>query len=270
VSRLVLQSGDREYVATGDPVDISIPLRFDGPQPGFFGADAATARPMHAGDFIGDTRLGGSCNAEHLDLIPHCNGTHTECIGHITNERIAVNDMAMRALYLAQVVTIATAPAGEVHEQDWQKPSKKDRLITQDALHKALTDADLSAVDALIIRTLPNDKEKTRREWPIDQTPYFSVEAMRWIVERNVRHLLVDTPSVDRLDDAHLDAHRIFWGLASGSRSVHDATRAHATITEMIYVPDRIDDGLHLLALQIAPFVSDAAPSRPLLYRIAA
>jgi hypothetical protein len=38
------------------------------------------------------------------------------------------------------------------------------------------------------------------------------------------------------------------------------------TITEMIYVRDEVADGLYLLNLQIAPFVSDAAPSRPLLY----
>jgi hypothetical protein len=36
----------------------------------------------------------------------------------------------------------------------------------------------------------------------------------------------------------------------------------------MIYVPDEISDGEYLLNLQIAPFVSDASPSRPVLFKI--
>ena len=35
----------------------------------------------------------------------------------------------------------------------------------------------------------------------------------------------------------------------------------------MIYVPNEIEDGEYLLNLQIAPFESDCAPSRPLLLR---
>ncbi|RMF59615.1 MAG: cyclase family protein, partial [Calditrichaeota bacterium] len=33
-------------------------------------------------------------------------------------------------------------------------------------------------------------------------------------------------------------------------------------------VPDRVEDGVYLLNLQIPGFVSDAAPSRPLLFEI--
>jgi len=40
----------------------------------------------------------------------------------------------------------------------------------------------------------------------------------------------------------------------------------NSTITELIYVPNEIDDGPYLLNLQIAPFTSDASPSRPLLF----
>ena len=36
----------------------------------------------------------------------------------------------------------------------------------------------------------------------------------------------------------------------------------------MIFVPNKIIDGKYLLNLQFAPFVSDASPSRPILYQI--
>src|SRR5947199_6913443 len=74
----------------GEFFDISIPLRFNGPQPNAFGVEPASSTACQYGDLVGDTRRGGSCNFEQITLIPHCNGTHTECVGHITNERISI------------------------------------------------------------------------------------------------------------------------------------------------------------------------------------
>jgi hypothetical protein len=44
------------------------------------------------------------------------------------------------------------------------------------------------------------------------------------------------------------------------------AARPGATVTEMVFVPADVPDGLYALALHLPPFVTDAAPSRPLLY----
>src|SRR5688500_14959896 len=74
------------------PIDIAIPLDFDGEQPRAFGVEPATSVACEYGSLVGDTRRGGSCNFERVTFIPHCNGTHTECVGHITNERISVLD----------------------------------------------------------------------------------------------------------------------------------------------------------------------------------
>ena len=71
-------------------IDISIPLNFNGEQPNTYGVDRATSKPFQNGEFIGDTRKGGPCNFETYSFTPHCNGTHTECIGHITDERIDI------------------------------------------------------------------------------------------------------------------------------------------------------------------------------------
>jgi len=46
---------------------------------------------------------------------------------------------------------------------------------------------------------------------------------------------------------------------------VNEQSRIDSTITELIYVPNEVLDGAYLLNLQIAPFESDASPSRPLL-----
>ena len=88
-------------------------------------------------------------------------------------------------------------------------------------------------------------------------------KASSWIVSREVASLVVDLPSLDRGDDPSLAAHRAYWGLPAGGRRAAEASRATALVTELAYVPDRMLDGLYLLELQIAPFASDAAPSRP-------
>ena len=89
---------------------------------------------------------------------------------------------------------------------------------------------------------------------------------MKYIVELGIKHLLVDTPSVDRLfDEGVLSAHNIFWETKEKKLNLNALNK---TITEMIFVPDNIKDGKYLLNLQFAPFVADAAPSRPILYKI--
>ena len=95
---------------------------------------------------------------------------------------------------------------------------------------------------------------------------FFTIEAMNYIVELGIKHLLVDMPSVDRLfDDGVLSAHNIFWETKEKKLNLNALNK---TITEMIFVPDNIKDGEYLLNLQFAPFVADAAPSRPILYKI--
>ena len=70
---------------------IAIPLQFDGPQPNTYGVAAATSKAYEQGGWVGDVRRGGSCNFETYTFTPHCNGTHTECVGHIAAERISVH-----------------------------------------------------------------------------------------------------------------------------------------------------------------------------------
>lgn len=240
-------------------IDISIPMRFNGPQPNAYGAEPATSAACGYGSLIGDTRRGGSCNFERVTIIPHCNGTHTECVGHITQERISVRECLQDVFVGAALVSVGT------------QTSDGDEVIDQNVLEDAMRRAnrDNRFRDALIVRTLANDDSKLTRTYDEDNIPpYFTTNAMKWIVGSGFKHLLVDLPSIDRLfDDGKLANHRIFWNVDPGSREVNAGTRVHSTITELIYVPDEVKDGEYLLNLQIAPWDADAAPSRPILFR---
>jgi kynurenine formamidase len=251
-------------------IDLSIPLRFDGPQPNAFGVGIATA------DDLGDTREDSSVNFERYTLVPHCNGTHTECVGHITHKRISVRSCLQDALMNAVLVTIE--PVTETVDEYLGALEVGDWLITRDALESALYDigssveikppADAGGTAlALIVRTLPNSDEKLIADYGDENiSPYFTNDAMRLIVERGFEHLLVDMPSIDRLyDGGHLSNHRIFWNIRPGSFETDENTRVGSTVTEMIYAPDEVADGNYLLNLQIAPFESDCAPRRPVL-----
>ncbi len=255
-----------------DPIDISIPLNFNGQQPNAYGVEAAWSKPCEAGDLVGDTRRGGSVNFEQYTFIPHCNGTHTECVGHITHERISVRDCLKDIFIPAVLVSVEPVLAGAGDESYVVEFGSHDRLITRasvEARLEALTYVRATDTTALIIRTLPNHDGKLTRQYGDVVPPFFSTEAMEYIVEIGFKHLLVDMPSVDRLfDGGKLPNHRIFWNVEPGSFEIHADTRINSTITELIYVPNEVADGEYLLNLQIAPFQSDASPSRPVLFRL--
>jgi kynurenine formamidase len=250
-------------------VDISIPLKFNGEQPNAYGVEKASSTACESGDLVGDTRRGGSCNFEQYTLIPHCNGTHTECVGHITNERISVRDCLQDVFIPAALISV-------IPEQ-----TDGELLLTKELIEIAVTQAETRAgrsvflqddklPTALIIRTLPNDDSKLTRAYLDDIPPYFTTEAMEYIVELGIKHLLVDMPSIDRIyDEGKLANHRIFWNVEPGSFELNENSRVNNTITELIYVPNEVEDGNYLLNLQIAPFESDAAPSRPIIFKIA-
>ncbi len=249
------------------PVDIAISMDFYGPQPNTYGIPPAKAQAFEGQGFVGDVRRGGSCNFEIHTLTPHCNGTHTECVGHIASQRLSLHTMLRESFFPATLVSIRPLSPQETTDSYLPAPDPQDRLITRDALLEAVAPPSRAWLQALVIRSLPNDSSKLGRDYSEESPPYFSLEAMQLIRSWGVQHLLVDMPSVDRmLDEGRLENHHIFWGVDSGSHDVAPERASHATITEMIYVPDAIADGRYLLELQVAAWCSDAAPSRPRLF----
>lgn len=260
-----------------NPFDISIPLDFNGAQPNAFGVERAASEACETGAFVGDTRRGGSCNFERVTFVPHCNGTHTESIGHVTRERISVRDCLKDAFILSSLVSVEPESALESNETYPIELNENDRLITRKSLETALQKIEsiphsafrVPRFNGLIVRTLPNDAGKTARDYMKNPPAFFSTEAMNYIVESGVKHLLVDMPSIDRaFDEGKLSNHRIFWNVEPKSFETSENSFINNSITEMIYAPDEVADGFYLLNLQIAPFAADAAPSRPVLFEI--
>ena len=116
--------------------------------------------------------------------------------------------------------------------------------------------------EAVVIRTMPNTQEKISKQYSHTNPTYLLEEAAIYLREKDIKHLLIDLPSVDKeKDDCQLLSHNAFW-------NTNGKLRLDATITEFIYVPNSVEDGEYFLNLQIAPFENDAAPSKPILYKV--
>ncbi len=269
MSELLLSVGGRRFAADlSDPLSIAVPVDFDGVQPNHFGARRAHARALEAGGFVGDVRAGGSVNCEVLELTPHCNGTHTECVGHVTSDRISVHEVLRGGLHLARLVSVRAEPAPPGETRD-PEALDGEPVVSARSLGEALRPLP-GPSEALVLRTLPNDASKLGRRYHGGApAPYLTPEAAALLLTEGVRHLVCDLPSIDRAQDhGRLAAHRVFWGLPAGAQRAHDAARRDATVTELAWIAPTIRDGWYLLDLQLPAFMSDAAPSRPLLYPV--
>tara|TARA_B100001175_G_C19423188_1_gene597182 strand:+ start:14 stop:814 length:801 start_codon:yes stop_codon:yes gene_type:complete len=255
--------GNKLEVDFSKGMDISIPLFFNGNQPNTYNVNKAISHPYKDDTFIGDTRKGGPCNFETYNFTPHCNGTHTECIGHITKERVSILNALNEEMIPSLLITLEPKKSTEQYNP---KLKIDDLVITKKQLEDILKDVNPIFLKGLIIRTIPNFEEKKKRDYMKNKSAFFTIDAMLYIVNLGIKHLLVDIPSVDRLfDDGLLTSHNIFWETKNKKLNIKALNK---TITEMIFVSNEINDGKYLLNLQFAPFVTDASPSRPILYKI--
>jgi kynurenine formamidase len=271
LSKLRFEVDGRSYRADlGTVHDLAIRLDFDGPQPNAFHLDSAHAQPVEAGDFVGDTRRGGSANCSNVHLNPHGNGTHTECVGHIVDEQVHVGELATCPLRPAVVLTVQPVELGTSNESYAGVSAPDDLVVTRDALEAAFAQMDTtrSFCNAIVIRTLPNSPGKTERHYSGTNPPYPTTEAVEWLLEQGCEHVVLDLPSLDREDDGGtLPNHHQFFGVPAGKTSLGDSEPSQRTVTEMAFVPDEAVDGVWLLSLQLPRFALDAAPSRPLLLK---
>jgi len=267
-------NNERYQVALDDAKSIAIPLDFEGEQPNHFGAPAALSAPIKVGNFVGDTRAGSSCNCDAITLTPHCVGTHTESIGHILNDRLSVSDCLHDSLIPCTLITIEPILALDAKEQYQPVLDENDKVISFTSLQKAINQpAPHQAnefLQALVVRTTPNPVSKKNQNYNLQhQAPFFTHEAMQYICDLGIQHILVDTPSIDRMyDDGLLSNHRKFWHVAANCKQRSNEQQSNKTITEMIYVNDKIKDGHYVLNLQCPRWKTDAVPSQPLLYPI--
>ncbi|WP_425657449.1 cyclase family protein [Tenacibaculum ascidiaceicola] len=230
------------------PLDISIAIDTSKENVNAWYLDDPKIFPVSDGDWVGSVQKGADVNFNNIQFNPHSHITHTECVGHITEEVYSVNKELSKFFFLAEVVTIAP-----------EQLKNKDFVISKKQLQNVIGN---KKRDAIVIRTLPNLSDKKSMRYSNTNPTYLLEEAAIYLREKGIEHLLIDLPSVDKeKDEGKLLAHNAFWNTQA-------EIRMKATITEFIYVSNRIKDGAYFLNLMVAPFENDATPSKPTLYEI--
>jgi len=244
-----IKQGNRQFkVDLSQPLDISIPLRTGKKNVNAWYVDPIKIEPVRTKQFIGSVKEGGSVNFRNISFNPHGNGTHTECVGHISEKIYSINQTLKQFFFLAELISIIP-----------KRISNGDTVITAQQITSLRKS---NQAEAIIIRTLPNDENKKNKQYSNTNPPYIEKEAIVELINSGINHLLIDLPSIDReVDGGVLAAHHAFWEYPQNPQ-------IHRSITELIYVPQTIKDGEYLLNLQIAPFENDASPSKPILYSI--
>lgn len=245
-------NGQSFKVDLSKPIDISISLTNTDENPIAWYIEKPVIEPVVFGDWIGKVSEGkSSTNFNNIFFNPHGHGTHTECLGHITRDFYSINQSLKQFFFLAELISVVPEIQGE------------DYVITRNQIKKALGN---KTAEAIIIRTLPNFKIKKSLKYSNTNPPYLAEDAAHFIRESGIKHLLIDLPSVDKEhDEGKLLAHKAFWNVKDVN-NLNTNARLDATITEMIFVDDTVEDGSYLLNLQIASFENDASPSKPILY----
>jgi kynurenine formamidase len=236
------------------PIDISISLTNTDENPIAWYIDKPEIKPVIFGDWIGKVSEGkSSTNFNNIFFNPHGHGTHTECLGHITNEFYSINQSLKQFFFMAELISVQP------------ELQNKDLVITKSQIEKALNG---NSPEAIVIRTLPNNSDKVSMKYSHTNPPYLLEEAAIFIRESGIQHLLIDLPSVDKEhDDGKLLAHKAFWKVKNVIH-LNDDARLNSTITELIFVNNEVKDGSYFLNLQIASFENDASPSKPILFEI--
>ncbi|WP_299834601.1 cyclase family protein [uncultured Tenacibaculum sp.] len=244
-----IQYNSKKYqIDLSMPIDISIPIDTTKENVNAWYIDDPKIYAEQFGDEVIKVSEGAPVNFNSIQFNPHSHITHTECVGHITEKIHSVNQNLKRFFFLAEVVTVAPERLDE------------DEVISKKQLQSVLGN---KKREAIVIRTLPNvGSEKRSKRYSNSNPPYLLEEAAIYLREKGIQHLLIDLPSVDKeKDDGLLLAHNAFW-------NTQGEIRLEATITEFIFVSNKIEDGTYFLNLMIAPFENDASPSKPILYKV--
>ncbi len=244
-----ITSGQEKFeVDLNSPIEISLPLKAGKNNPSAWNAPDVEINPVRFGDWVGEVKSGAPVNFRNIFFNPHGNGTHTECVGHISLEDYYINDCFKKYFFLADLISISP-----------EDKNLSGRVISAYQIESLLKN---SFSEALIIRTLPNEESKKSQNYFEQDPPYLEYKAAELLREKGVKHLLVDLPSVDReKDDGKLLSHHAFWNYPANPR-------LDSSISEFVFVPNDVPDGRYFINIQIACFENDASPSKILLFKI--
>lgn len=259
-------------ILTDAPIDLAIGLDFDGDQPDAFGLPRASREPYTSGSFVARVDQGAPINCDIVHIAPHGNGTHTETVWHILPTPAPLAELRLPPLIPAALLSVEAELLGE-SEDEALAGLYDDMVITARTIQCAWDALGCAPVwaSALILRRRYMG-DLTAAQWSHSNPTYLTDDAMRLIRQLGVSHLLLDMPSVDREEDhGLLNNHRAFWDITSPHGAPaeplpHDHPALGRTITEMIVVPDEVEDTIGLLQLQIPRWRLDASPSWPRLF----
>lgn len=238
-ARFTNPSGKTYHIDFSKGIEISTSLVPGNSEPKAWYAPHFQAHPVMEGDFKGSLKEGGFVNFMNVQVNPHGNGTHTESAAHVYTNARSIHSVLKNHFFVSQLVT-----------------SKEKEEIGAEILHGLLPE-----VEAIIIRTSPNKPSDKIKDFSNTRPPYLSPNLILEMMRNGIQHIIIDLPSIDpEYDDGAVKAHKIFFGSEEKTNN--------NTITELVYIPDEIPDGMYLCNIQIPPFELDAAPSRVFIYPI--
>lgn len=269
------------------------PLRM----PRAFGIGRASAAPVCT------VAGGANVNCYTLSCCAHACGTHTETAAHVARAgrpTLMALDAAepIGAPCAAAVLALRAVPLRESGDAESQpgecKADAADRVYSAEAARQAAARA--AGALAALAGVLPGRAAEAMRscgavmlrtqaepggyamDYSGSNPPYLTQACVRTLRELfpAARHLVTELPSVDREDDGGpLAAHREWFGLPARStgptaeQEERAGTEAGRTITEMAKL-SACEEGVCVLALQVAPVDMDAAPSAPMVWKVEA
>lgn len=249
ILRIELEHEGHLWRANGRPHDLSIPVNPLQGLPRAWYQGPPQARPVRSENWVGSVSEGGAVNFRDITFNPHAHGTHTETREHIHDAFKPIDATARSGSlpFLIPAYLIHTPP--EPQGEDWVVPTAR--------LEEAQNDLKKFSPWALILKCTSGEQV---RDWSDSNPPFLGDGFAEHLCSLGIRHLLIDLPSVDKeVDGGVLRAHNAFFGPDSNPRR-------GATISELLCVPEGLSSGPGLLAMQVSPFVNDAAPSRPVWF----
>ena len=257
---LILKYNKQIYkINTNQGLDISIPIQFNSDNnPKFYNEKDPINKYYKSNGVEYNLKNGGGCNVPTINMNIHCSGTHTETASHVFQKSYLISDIKNLNYIPSQLVTII--PDNKSKEKYHANIEDKDLLITKKLLENKI-DQSCGFIDGIIVRTLPNNDDKKVRNYNRTHHAYFTTDSILFLKKLGVKHIVVDTPSIDKYDDGgKLQNHKIFFTNQKGKINKN-------TITELCYIPNSCEDGKYLLSIGVPSFNLDAAPSKPTIYK---
>ena len=197
--KIQIEHNHKLYEINSDEgTSISIPVNFNKDlNPKFYDTNNPEKKYYLSDKVEYNLSKGAGCNVPLINMNIHCSGTHTESANHILGEGKFISEIKNLDFIPAQLISVE--PENSTNENYHVAYNSNDRMITKNILSSSKLNLDF--IDSIIIRTLPNDDSKKTINYNNTHHPFLTNDAIRYIKDFGIKHILIDTPSVDRYDD---------------------------------------------------------------------